>query len=112
MACLFHFYVNSRPWQLTVLVTQYGYWVVITETNEVICVCVTEIRKYPNYSVCDTKIVTGKRYKEWFDYVDKISEWAKEQGCKKMEIFSRPGYVSMFKEKGYSATHVQVEKEL
>ena len=85
---------------------------VITETNEVICVCVTEIRKYPNYSVCDTKIVTGKRYKEWFDYVDKISEWAKEQGCKKMEIFSRPGYVSMFKEKGYSATHVQVEKEL
>jgi hypothetical protein len=87
-------------------------WVVITETNEVLCVCVTEIRKYPNYSVCDTKIVTGKRYKEWFDYVDKISEWAKEQGCKKMEIFSRPGYVSMFKEKGYSATHVQVEKEL
>ena len=41
-------------------------WVVITETNEVLCVCVTEIRKYPNYSVCDTKIVTGKRYKEWF----------------------------------------------
>jgi hypothetical protein len=62
---------------------------------------------------CDTKIVTGKRYKEWFDYVEKISEWAIEQGCRKLEIFSRPGYVSMFKEKGYNhATHVQVEKAI
>ena len=70
------------------------------------------IKEYPNYKVCDTKIVTGKRYEDWFHYVDKIAEWAKEQGCKKMEIFSRPGYVRMFKEKGYVATHVQVEKEL
>jgi hypothetical protein len=55
-------------------------WLVVTETNEVLCVCVTEIRKYPNYNVCDTKIVTGKQYKEWFHYVDKIAEWAKDTG--------------------------------
>jgi hypothetical protein len=31
-------------------------WVVITETNEVLCVCVTEIRSnILMYSVCDTK---------------------------------------------------------
>jgi hypothetical protein len=71
-----------------------------------------KLGKYPNYSVCDTKIVTGKQYKEWFHYVDKIAEWAKDQGCKKMEIFARPGYVPMFKERGYLATHVQVEKKL
>ena len=47
-----------------------------------------------------------------FDQVDKVAEWAKEQGCKKMEIFSRPGYVPLFKQKGYVATHIQVEKEL
>jgi len=29
-----------------------------------------------------------------------------------MEIFSRPGYVPLFKQKGYVATHVQVEKDL
>jgi hypothetical protein len=88
----------------------FGLW--SQKTNEVLCVCITEIRKYPNYSVCDTKIVTGKQYKEWFHYVDKIAEWAKDQGCKKMEIFARPGYVPMFKERGYLATHVQVEKKL
>ena len=87
-------------------------WLATTEDNEVLCVGVTEIRKYPNYSVCDAKIVTGKRYKEWFDQIDKVAEWAKEQGCKKMEIFSRPGYVPLFKKKGYVATHIQVEKEL
>jgi hypothetical protein len=61
-------------------------WLVVTETNEVLCVCVTEIRKYPNYNVCDTKIVTGKQYKDWFHYVDKIAEWAKDQGCKKWKF--------------------------
>ena len=87
-------------------------WLAVTDTNEILCVGVTEIREYPNYKVCDAKIVTGKRYKEWFDQIDKVAEWAKEQGCKKMEIFSRPGYVPLFKQKGYVATHVQVEKEL
>ena len=87
-------------------------WLVVGENNEVFCVCVTEVRKYPNYKVCDTKIVTGKDYKNWFNYVDTIAEWAKKEGCRKMEIFARPGYVKMFKEKGYKATHVQVEKEL
>lgn len=87
-------------------------WLVVTESNEVLCVCITEIREYPNYKVCDTKIVTGKDYKKWFHYVDEIAKWASEQGCKKMEIFARPGYVPMFKERGYKATHVQVEKQL
>ena len=87
-------------------------WLVVTESNDVLCVCVTEIRKYPNYSICDTRIVTGKRYKDWFHYVDRIADWAKGQGCKKMEIFARPGYVPLFKQRGYLATHIQVEKEL
>ena len=87
-------------------------WLVVNESNNVLCVCVTEIREYPNYKVCDTKIVTGKDYKKWFHYVDEIAKWAKTQGCKKMEIFSRPGYVPMFKARGYKATHVQVEKNL
>ena len=87
-------------------------WLVVNESNNVLCVCVTEIRDYPNYKVCDTKIVTGKNYKDWFHYVDDIAKWAKTQGCKKMEIFARPGYVPMFKARGYKATHVQVEKNL
>ena len=62
-------------------------WLAVTDTNEILCVGVTEIREYPNYKVCDAKIVTGKRYKEWFDQIDKVAEWAKEQGCKKMESF-------------------------
>ena len=87
-------------------------WLVVNESNSVLCVCVTEIRDYPNYKVCDTKIVTGKNYKDWFHYVDDIAKWAKTQGCKKMEIYSRRGYVPMFKARGYKATHAQVEKDL
>ena len=87
-------------------------WLAVTDTNEILCVGVTEIRDYPNYKVCDAKIVTGKRYKEWFDQIDKVAEWAKEQGCKKMELFARPGWEKIMKPKGYVKTHVQIEKDL
>ena len=87
-------------------------WMAVTDANEILCVGVTEIRDYPNYKVCDAKIVTGKRYKEWFDQIDKVAEWAKEQGCKKMELFARPGWEKVMKPKGYVKTHVQIEKIL
>ena len=28
-------------------------WLAVTDTNEILCVGVTEIREYPNYKVCD-----------------------------------------------------------
>jgi hypothetical protein len=33
-------------------------------------------------------------------------------GCKKMEIFTRPGWEKILKRKGFVKTHVQLEKPL
>lgn len=82
------------------------------ENNKVICVCVTEIREYPNFKVCDLRITTGEQFKRWFNYMDQICEWARSEGCKKMEIFARPGWERILKHKGFRKTHVQIEKEL
>jgi hypothetical protein len=88
-------------------------WLVINkEDNKVLCVCVTEIREYPKFKVCDIRIATGEQYKLWFNYMDQICEWAKSNGCKKMEIFARPGWERIFKNKGFTKTHVQIEREL
>ena len=46
------------------------------------------------------------------DYVEDLEAWAKDQGCKKMELFARPGWEKVMKPKGYKKTHVQIEKEL
>jgi len=82
------------------------------KTNQVICVCVTEIREYPNFKVCDLRITTGEQFERWFNYMDQICEWARKEGCKKMEIFARPGWERILKHKGFRKTHVQIEREL
>ena len=83
-----------------------------SKENKVKCVCVTEIRQYPNYKVCDCKITTGTDYKSWVDFMDNVVNWARSLGCKKMEIFTRPGWERILKYKGFVKTHVQLEKPL
>ncbi len=83
-----------------------------SKESKVKCVCVTEIRQYPNYKVCDCKITTGTDYKSWVDFMDDVVNWARSQGCKKMEIFTRPGWERILKYKGFVKTHVQLEKPL
>jgi hypothetical protein len=87
-------------------------WLVVTETNEVLCVCITEIRNILITVFVILKLLLVNSIKNGFTMWIKLLKWAKDQGCKKMEIFARPGYVPMFKERGYLATHVQVEKKL
>jgi hypothetical protein len=68
-------------------------WVAIDEqTNTVICCCVTELRQYPNFKVCDLRITTGEQFERWYGFMDNICKWAKENGCAKMEVFARPGW--------------------
>jgi hypothetical protein len=83
-----------------------------SKLNKVKCVCVTEIRQYPNYKVCDCKITTGTDYKSWVDFMDNVVNWARSLGCKKMEIFTRPGWERILKNKGFVKTHIQLEKPL
>jgi N-acyl-L-homoserine lactone synthetase len=44
--------------------------------------------------------------------MDIICKWAKLNNCKKMEIFTRPGWERILKHKGFIKTHVQLEKNL
>jgi N-acyl-L-homoserine lactone synthetase len=62
--------------------------------------------------VCDLRITTGEQFERWFNYMDQICEWARKEGCKKMEIFARPGWERILKHKGFRKTHVQIEREL
>ena len=82
------------------------------EEKKVRCVCITEIKQYPKYKVCGCKITTGDSFKKWVDFMDYVMEWAKEEGCRKMEIHTRPGWERILKPKGFVKTHVQLERIL
>jgi len=82
------------------------------EEKKVRCVCITEIKQYPKYKVCGCKITTGSSFKQWVDFMDYVMEWAKEEGCRKMEIHTRPGWERILKPKGFFKTHVQLERML
>ena len=82
------------------------------EEKKVRCVCITEVKQYPKYKVCGCKITTGNSFKRWVDFMDYVMEWAKEEGCRKMEIHTRPGWERVLKPKGFFKTHVQLERML
>jgi hypothetical protein len=82
------------------------------EEKKVRCVCITEIKQYPKYKVCGCKITTGNSFKKWVNFMDFVMEWAKEEGCRKMEIHTRPGWERILKPKGFFKTHVQLERML
>ena len=82
------------------------------DEKKVKCVCITEIKQYPKYKVCGCKITTGSSFKKWVDFMDYVMEWAKEEGCRKMEIHTRPGWERILKPKGFFKTHVQLERIL
>jgi hypothetical protein len=88
-------------------------WVAFDNKEKKIkCVTVTEVKQYPKYKVCDCRITTGTDYKSWVDFMDNVVNWARANGCKKMEIFTRPGWERILKRKGFAKTHVQLEKML
>ena len=88
-------------------------WVAFDNKDKKIkCVCVTELRQYPKYKVCDCRITTGTDYKSWVNFMDNVVNWARAIGCKKMEIFTRPGWERVLKHKGFVKTHIQLEKPL
>ena len=82
------------------------------EEKKVLCVCITEIRQYPKYKVCSCKITTGSNMKRWVNFMNYILEFAKDEGCKKMEMITRPGWEKVLKSKGFLKTQVQLEKVL
>jgi N-acyl-L-homoserine lactone synthetase len=50
--------------------------------------------------------------KRWVNFMNYVLEFAKDEGCKKMEMITRPGWEKVLKSKGFFKTQVQLEKVL
>jgi esterase/lipase superfamily enzyme len=82
-----------------------------SEENKVFGVVVGRIAELPNYNQYEIIICTGKRRELWEDsLVQQVTEFAKQNECKRMCIMARPGWEKVSKKWGWKKKHVQLEK--
>ena len=88
-------------------------WVIADKKDNVHGVCITQIMQQPNYNVGLVRIATGHDLPLWVDKINEFENWASNKfGCKKIEIYGRPGWKKMLTPLGYEFSHVQMDKFL
>jgi len=75
-------------------------------------VVVTEIIKRKHGKVCHVYIVTGRQMSKWQHLISRVEEFAKDEGCKMMELIARPGWQKVYNNHGYKKTHIVLEKQI
>lgn len=73
---------------------------------------VTEILTYPSVKYCHVMIVAGGGdAKKWHrPIIDKLEVWAKHNGCTRMEMYGRKGWLRLLPE--YKVKQYRMTKEL
>ncbi len=90
--------LNERTYQL---------WM----ANVLDSICVTTIVDYPRKRVCNVLLAAGNHLHRWVDEMDAtISAWAKENGCRSIETYGRPGWERVLKNN--RKLHVVLGREL
>jgi hypothetical protein len=82
------------------------------DAKEVLAVVVTQLINHPRKRTCRINICVGEQRERWQHHIRIIENWARENGCRGMELMARPGWSRVLKQHGYDTTHHMVEKDL
>jgi hypothetical protein len=71
----------------------------------------TEIyRELSDLWICGVRFLTGEDSGQWLYLVDQLEEWARANGCSRLDIVARKGWAKKLPD--YKLTHVLLEKDL
>ena len=73
-------------------------------------VAVTGISEHALMRVAVIYICIGRQREYWIEFLAKLEDWARAEGCRRIEAWARPGWEKVLK--GYRKTHVMLEKAL
>jgi len=77
-------------------------WVAVVEdTGVIVAAMVTEIVNYPKIKVARLIVVGGSRLDGWCPFMETIKDWAKSEGCSRVEGLAQDGWVRVLKEYGF-----------
>jgi hypothetical protein len=77
--------------------------------KEIMAVATTQLVK-PRNKVCVLTACAGRDRDQWLPLFAKIEQYAKDEGCTKMRIYGRKGWIRVLD--GYYVEHVILEKAL
>ena len=60
--------------------------------------------------VCVITLCAGRKMQRWLRLIDRIEDYARDEGCARIRIFGRKGWMRVLRE--YEAGHVVMEKRL
>lgn len=79
-------------------------------SHEILGLAITSIDDYRQMRCGSIWVCTGKQLNKWLHFIYEIENWARQQGCKRMINYARPGFERLIN--GYTKTHVILEKDL
>lgn len=91
----------SREWQL---------WLVGNPDTVCGCVLTHAYLADSGMKICEILGCMGDDATQWLYLLDEIEAWAKENGCHRMQAWSRKGWAKRLPD--YRLTHVLLEKDL
>ena len=60
--------------------------------------------------VCVITLCAGRQMSRWLSLIDRIEDYAREEGCTRIRIFGRKGWLRVLE--GFAASHVVMDKAL
>jgi hypothetical protein len=92
--------ITDGDWQLWVI------W-----DGEVLAVGATELYfALSGDKYCGVRFLTGEHSYKWIHLMGEIEAWAKNEGCKKVQLIARKGWARRMPD--YAMTHVMLEKDI
>lgn len=88
-------------------------WIAYDRDEEKIIGCaLTSIVVFPEFKKLLYYIVSGKNFELWRDYSFVIENWAKSNGCTKIEMCGRLGWRKYLESLGFKLVSIGMEKDL
>lgn len=85
-------------------------WLVV-DNGAVECVLLTSIAD-DRLKTCLVTHCAGRNFHAWVHLFGVVEDWAKAEGCKRIEAKTRPGWERILKRFDLKKTHVVLEKRL
>lgn len=85
----------------------------IAEKDGKITTCaVTQITKYPRETRATIMFCAGSELNKLISFQDIFYQWARENGCKSIELYGRPGWEGVLKKQGYEKIQTLLRRQL
>jgi hypothetical protein len=86
-------------------------WLVMTGPD-IDAAGVTLLVRTNRHLVCQITALGGENMEHWFDLLPQIHEWAKAEGCDKIRLFGRRGWIRALEKHDYQISNVVLERAL